>query len=51
MASTQQAVDQAAERIEALLNEARKKDSGVKLEVNERLICLLLFIYYFFCTC
>ena len=36
MASTSQAVEQAADRIEALLNEARKRDSGVSLEVNER---------------
>ena len=36
MATTAQAVEQAAERIEALLNEARNRDSGVNLEVNER---------------
>jgi len=36
MASTSKAIEQAAQRIEALLNEARKKDSGVNLEVNER---------------
>jgi len=36
MASTAKAVEQAADRIEALLNEARKRDSGVSLEVNER---------------
>ncbi|CAK8691722.1 unnamed protein product [Clavelina lepadiformis] len=38
MASTTQAVEQAAERIEALLNEARQRDSGVNLEVNERIL-------------
>ena len=38
MASTAQAVEQAADRIEALLNEARKKNSGVSLEVNERYV-------------
>lgn len=36
MASTSHAIEQAAERIEALLNEARQRDSGVNLEVNER---------------
>uniref|UniRef100_F6UP49 I/LWEQ domain-containing protein n=2 Tax=Ciona intestinalis TaxID=7719 RepID=F6UP49_CIOIN len=38
MASTTQAVEQAAERIEALLNEARQRDTGVNLEVNERIL-------------
>ena len=41
MASTTQAVEQAAERIEALLNEARQRDSGVNLEVNERYVASL----------
>ena len=41
MASTSQAVEQAADRIEALLNEARKRDSGVSLEVNERYLIVV----------
>ena len=36
MSATAKAVEQASERIEALLNEARLKDSGINLEVNER---------------
>nr|CAB3252943.1 huntingtin-interacting protein 1 [Phallusia mammillata] len=38
MASTSKAIEQAAQRIEALLNEARQRDSGVNLEVNERIL-------------
>jgi len=38
MAATTKAVEEAAERIEALLNEARERNSGVNLEVNERIL-------------
>jgi len=38
MFATTKAVEQASERIEALLNEARLKDSGINLEVNERIL-------------
>jgi len=38
MSATARAVEQASERIEALLNEARLKDSGINLEVNERIL-------------
>lgn len=38
MSATSKAVEEAAKRIETLLNESRSRDSGVHLEVNERIL-------------
>lgn len=38
LAATSQAVEEAAQRIQAMLAKSREDDSGVKLEVNERIL-------------
>uniref|UniRef100_A0A8C5P7G5 Huntingtin-interacting protein 1-related protein n=1 Tax=Leptobrachium leishanense TaxID=445787 RepID=A0A8C5P7G5_9ANUR len=38
MSSTSQAIEDAVRRIEEMMNQARKDSSGVKLEVNERIL-------------
>ncbi len=38
LASTAQAVEEAARRIQQMLQKSRQDDTGVKLEVNERLL-------------
>ncbi|XP_074869100.1 huntingtin-interacting protein 1-related protein isoform X2 [Carettochelys insculpta] len=38
MASTSAAIEDAVKRIEEMMNQARNKSSGVKLEVNERIL-------------
>ncbi|XP_063310362.1 huntingtin-interacting protein 1-related protein [Pelobates fuscus] len=38
MASTSKAIEDAVRRIEEMMNQARKDSSGVKLEVNERIL-------------
>lgn len=38
MASTSAAIEDAAKRIEEMLSEARERDTGVNLEVNERIL-------------
>ncbi|XP_056447740.1 huntingtin-interacting protein 1-related protein-like isoform X1 [Gadus chalcogrammus] len=38
MAATQAAIDEAVRRIDEMMNQARKDTSGVKLEVNERIL-------------
>ncbi|KFQ60050.1 Huntingtin-interacting protein 1-related protein, partial [Pelecanus crispus] len=40
MASTSEAIEDAVRRIEEMMSQARNKSSGVKLEVNERLLVM-----------
>uniref|UniRef100_A0A8C5E4E2 Huntingtin interacting protein 1 related n=1 Tax=Gouania willdenowi TaxID=441366 RepID=A0A8C5E4E2_GOUWI len=42
MAATSAAIEEAVRRIDEMMNQARKDTSGVKLEVNERSLTLLL---------